>query len=70
MAIKRQIDKTSSPSVVKINPKSEWKRFMIRKEGKNADLIGKESLWIYTVLKIEQHEPSENQACTRVLRQG
>jgi hypothetical protein len=29
--------------------KSEWKRFLIRKGGKNADLIGKESLWIYTV---------------------
>jgi hypothetical protein len=34
---------------VKINQKSEWKRFLIRKGGKNADLIGKESLWIYTV---------------------
>jgi hypothetical protein len=28
---------------------SERKRFLIRKGGKNADLIGKESLWIYTV---------------------
>ena len=35
-------------SVVKINQKSEWKRFLIRKGGKNTDLIGKESLWIYT----------------------
>jgi hypothetical protein len=29
---------------VKINQKSEWKRFPIRKGGKIADLIGKESL--------------------------
>ena len=28
---------------------SERLRFLIRKGGKNADLIGKESLWIYTV---------------------
>ena len=35
---------TIAPSVVKINQKSEWKRFPIRKRGKNADLIGKESL--------------------------
>jgi hypothetical protein len=37
-----KIDKMYSPSVVKINQKSEWKRFLIRKEGKNADLIRKE----------------------------
>ena len=29
---------------------SERLRFLIRKGGKNADLIGKESLWIYTVI--------------------
>jgi hypothetical protein len=29
---------------------SERLRFLIRKGGKNADLIGKESLWIYTVM--------------------
>ena len=28
---------------------SDRLRFLIRKGGKNADLIGKESLWIYTV---------------------
>jgi hypothetical protein len=31
---------------------SERLRFLIRKGGKNADLIGKESLWIYTVYTI------------------
>ena len=32
--------------------------FPIRKGGKNADLIGKESLWIYTVKKREKESQS------------
>jgi len=37
---------------------SERLRFLIRKGGKNVDLIGKESLWIYTVKKGEKESQS------------